>query len=290
MQISVDTRKKIGCVAATLFLSCALGGNAGAAEPGKDAALLLHTSDGSLSSVIAGFDFDPSVPGIELIIGNDGETTIVPGAPGPVRGEVKVKASFYSPDGTSLLGEMPTLRVWSDNYPDPGDVDNQQGGVNETWYGSNNGDFRVIQSGTPAADAREQVLDNVGFPIGFGIGATNGGTTRTLVFGLGIDLVYFTNATGDVGVSKYKFTSLDATTLTQLCVIVIPAIDQWGWDFEAGDGAALGNYLAGNRASDDEIKITKYRERALVDEQQTIYYDPRTCAEISRANLIARRP
>jgi len=290
MDLAVLARLKSIRTGAVLLISGALTSTVGASEPGAEVALLLNTSEGVLQSQLARFDYDPVTAGVELIIGNDGERTILPGAPGPVRGEYKVKVNIYSPDGATPLADMPTLRVWSDSYPDPGDPVNQQTGANETWYGSIDGNFTNIPFGMAAAEARALVLDYLGYPIGFGIGATNGATTRTLVFGTGINVIYFTNSTGDVDISKYKFNSLDATTLTELCAIVIPAEDQWGWVFEAGDGASLGNYLAGLRALDDEIKITKFRERELVDEQQTIYYDPRTCAEISRANLIARRP
>jgi hypothetical protein len=271
-----------------------------AVEPGIDSFVLFNLSHEGFVKQTSSDDFDPATPGVELIVGNVGHFTKASGSsPGQVRGEVRIKWDVYSPDGTTLIVSSPVVRALSGYYPDPGDPANQGGGATETFYILGGGDdhsspsFIWIAPGTPAEEARRQVVGNANFIFGSGVATTDAGTTRTLVIGLGIDIVtfpvlFFDPAGEEEGpeendAAKFRITSLDATTLVQQCVIKILRIDKNGWYFDLE--ASVGNYLADSRAFDDEIRVKKYRDDDMGgQEQKTQYYDPRTCVRLHHIN------
>ena len=261
-----------------MIISGLMAINVGAVEPLKEAFSLWLNDDSLIDLRFVGFDFDSSTAEIELIGGGEGEETVLPPVSGNVSAHLSEKISVHSADGTSLIFAFPTIGLTSSTYPDPGDSANQQGGSNETFYG---GDFCCfnIPMGTPAADARQTVIDRAEFPIGFGVANSSGGA-RTFIFGLGFGLEYSNITESNGNASKYKFESYDVATLTMLCSRQFLGLSN-GWLLEEPATSSVGNYLSGTRANDDEIRVLRAKEKPWGFLQQIIYIDPRTCADIS---------
>ena len=221
-------------------------------------------------------DADPATPGRELIVGGGTDLFLDSGT--TVQSQTKVFARVVAPDNSSEFGRL-SRRIFlaTSAYPDPGLAANQEGGADETVYGGGFG-TTTIPAGQTTAEGVDTISGVFGFPSGFGIAENTGPITRTLVIGLGIDANY-ENFTDDfVDVSRFAFFSFDAApSAGKFNFLCAKAFDGQSGDWEfVSDQAGVGNFLAGARVNDDEIRLVE--ENDTTEFARYRYYDPTDCS------------
>ncbi len=225
-------------------------------------------------------DADPATPGRELIVGGGTDLFLDSGT--TVQSQIKVFARVVSPDNSSEFGRLSRrMFLGTRAYPDPGLADNQEDGANETVYGGGFG-TTTIPAGQTTAEGVDTISGVFGFPSGFGIAENTGPITRTLVIGFGIDANYENFMDDFVDVSKFAFFSFDAVPsagkFNFLCAKAFagqsPALIG---DFNLeSDDAGVGNFLAGARVNDDEIRVVE--ENDTTGAARYRYFDPTDCS------------
>ncbi|MCH8035500.1 MAG: hypothetical protein IIC53_00075 [Proteobacteria bacterium] len=222
-------------------------------------------------------DMDPATPGRELIVAKG--TAIFTDLGTTVRSQVKVFARVMTADGSSEIGRLSQpIAFGTSPYPDPGLAANQEGGGNETVYG---GEFRstVVPAGFTTAQGVDRIMNQAfDVPFGFGFAENTGAITRTLVIGLGIEGNYGNFTEPYVEVGRVAFFSFDAVPSAGefdfLCAKGF-AVQSGDWFLEIGE-AGVGNFLAGARVDDDEIRVVEYNDTTEFARYR--YFDPTDCS------------
>ncbi len=128
------------------------------------------------------------------------------------------------------------------------------------------------------AQGVDRVFDVFELPFGFGFAENTGAITRTLVIGLGIEGVFGNVTEPFVEVGRVAFYSYDAVPsageFNFLCAKGFAM--QSGDCFLESDEAGVGNFLAGARVNDDEIRVVDVNDTTGFARYR--YFDPTDCS------------
>ena len=275
MKTKAPLRRLIGLVPAALLAAVIGAAPAWGVEALQNGFALWDEKDGI--EALRRLDVDPATPGRELIVAKG--TAIFTDLGTTVRSQVKVFARVMTADGSSEIGRFSQpIAFGTSPYPDPGLAANQEGGGNETVYG---GEFRTttIPAGFTTAQGVDRIM-NQAFDVrfGFGFAENTGAITRTLAIGIGIEGNYANITEPFVEVGKFAFFSFDAVPsageFDLLCAKGF-AVQSGDWFLAIGE-AGVGNFLAGARVDDDEIRVVEYND--TTDFVRFRYFDPTDCS------------
>ncbi len=275
MKTKAPLKRFIGLVPAALLAAAIGTAPAWGAEALQNGFSLWNEEDGI--EALMRLDADPATAGRELILG--GETASFTDLGTTVQSQIEVFVRVVAPDNSSEFGRLSRrISIETSAYPDPGLADNQVGGINETLYGGENTTLTI-----PAGFTTDQGVDRImnqafGFPFGFGFAENTGAITRTLVIGLGIEGVFGNVTQPFVEVGRFAFFSFDAVpsagTFDFLCSKSF-AVQTGNWFLES-DEAGVGNFLAGARVNDGEIRVVEKND--TVEFARYRYFDPTDCS------------
>ncbi len=275
MKTKASLMRLMGLVPAALLAAAIGGAPAWGVEALQNGFALWDEEHGT--EAIRRLDADPATPGRELIVA--GETELFTDLGTTVQSQIKVFARVMTADGSSEIGRLSQpIAFGTSPYPDPGLAANQEGGANETIYG---GEFRstVVPAGFTTAQGVDRIVNQAfGFPFGLGFAENTGAITRTLVIGLGIEGVFGNVTEPFVEVGRVAFFSFDAVPsageFNFLCAKGFAG--QSGDWFLESDEAGVGNFLAGARVGDDEIRVVENND--TIEFARYRYFDPTDCS------------
>ncbi len=273
MKTKASLKRLIGLVPAALLAAVIGAAPAWGVESLKKGFFLWRSE---APKALTRLDADPATPGRELIVGGGTDLFLDSGT--TVRSQFTEFVRVVSPDNSSEFGRL-SRRIFlaTSAYPDPGLAANQEGGADETAYGGGFG-TTTIPAGQTTAEGVDTISGVFGFPSGFGIAENTGPITRTLVIGFGIDANYENFMDDFVAVSKFAFFSFDAVpSAGKFNFLCAKAFAGQSGDFELeSDEAAVSNFLAGPRATDDEIRT--HEENDTTGAARYRYFDPTDCS------------
>ncbi len=282
MKTQASLKRFIGLVPAALLAAVIGTAPAWGVEALQNGFSLWDEKDGV--EALMRLDADPATPGRELMVA--GETDSFTDLGTTVQSQIQVFARVVTADNSSEIGRLSQrIAIATGAYPDPGLADNQVGGINETLYGRENTTL-TIPAGFTTAQGVDRIMNQAfGFPFGLGFAENTGAITRTLVIGLGIEGVFGNVTEPFVEVGSFAFFSFDAVPsvgeFNFLCSKAF-AVQIGDWFLESDD-AGVGNFLAGARVDDDEIRVVFIND--TTETAGYLYFDPTDCSLLDAVSV-----